>query len=73
MTAAELRELTSEELQAKLGELVEETFNLRFQHAPGQLASPIRLREVRREIGRVKTLLREHETGLRLVPQARSK
>ena len=43
MKAAELRELSVEELQARLGDLAEESFNLRFQHTLGQLSSPIRL------------------------------
>ncbi len=71
MTPAEFRQSTAEELRTRLGELVEENFNLRFQHALGQLASPIRLREVRRDIGRVKTILQEHDSGLREVPEAK--
>ena len=64
LKAATIRELSIEEVKARLGDLLEESFNLRFQHASGQLASPIRLRQVRREIACVRTVLREHELGL---------
>lgn len=59
MKASELREQSSEDLETRLEELEEESFNLRFQHTLGQLSSPIRLRDVRRDIARVRTLLRE--------------
>jgi large subunit ribosomal protein L29 len=65
MKAAELRQLSVEELEARLGDLAEEGFNLRFQHTLGQLSSPIRLRQVRRDAAQVRTVLREHELGLR--------
>ena len=63
MKASELREQTDEELQGRLEELEEESFNLRFQHTLGQLSSPIRLREVRRDIARVRTLLNERDAA----------
>ena len=59
MNAVELRELNDGYLQAKLRELAEESFNLRFQHSLGQLSSPIRLRQVRREMARVRTVIRD--------------
>ena len=59
MTAVELREMSVEDLRAKLRDLSEESFNLRFQHSLGQLSSPIRLRQVRREVARVRTVVRE--------------
>jgi len=59
MKAADLRELTPEELQAKLKELEEELFNLRFQLASQQLENTARLKESRRDIARVQTVLRE--------------
>ena len=59
MNAVELRELNDGDLQVKLRELAEESFNLRFQHSLGQLSSPIRLRQVRREMARVRTVIRE--------------
>ena len=52
-----LKELSVEELQAKEKELKEELFNLRFQQATGQLANPMRLKECKRDIARVKTVL----------------
>ena len=52
-----LRELSVEELQAKEKELKEELFNLRFQQAIGQLSNPMRLKECKRDIARVKTVL----------------
>jgi large subunit ribosomal protein L29 len=57
--AKELRDMTKEELGTKVGELKEELFNLRFQMATGQLENPMRLREVRKDIARTKTVLRE--------------
>ena len=59
MKAADLRELTPEELQAKLKELEEELFNLRFQLASQQLENTARLKESRRDIARIQTVLRE--------------
>lgn len=56
MTAQELQEQTDVELEKRLAELREELFNLRFQHATGQLENPIRLRDVRRDIARVLTI-----------------
>ncbi|NLY43011.1 MAG: 50S ribosomal protein L29 [Clostridiaceae bacterium] len=61
MKANQLRELTPVELQQKLRELKAELFNLRFQHATNQLENPMRIREVKRTIARVKTVLREKE------------
>lgn len=61
MKASELRDMTAEELEQKLRGLKEELFNLRFQLATNQLENPMRLREVRRDIARVKTILRERE------------
>ena len=61
MKASELRELSVDELGEKLGNLTEEFFNLKFQHATGQLENPMRLPETKKDIARVKTLLREKE------------
>jgi large subunit ribosomal protein L29 len=58
---AELKELSLDEIQEKLEETKEELFNLRFQHATGQLDNYRRLRELRKDVARVKTLLRERE------------
>jgi large subunit ribosomal protein L29 len=61
MKAKELREVSDAELQSKLAELKEELFNLRFQMVTGQLENPMRIREVRRNIARVKTIQRARE------------
>ncbi|RKD34121.1 50S ribosomal protein L29 [Thermohalobacter berrensis] len=61
MKAKELRELTSKELNEKLSELKSELFNLRFQLATGQLDNPMRIKMVRKDIARIKTVLRERE------------
>ena len=59
MKAKELRELTTEQLNAKLGELKEELFNLRFQLAVNQLDNPHKITDVKHDIARVMTVLRE--------------
>jgi large subunit ribosomal protein L29 len=59
MKLADLRALTNEELDRHLEELKEEMFNLRFQQSRNRLENPIRIREVRRETARVKTLQTE--------------
>ena len=59
MIANELRELTPEQLNSKLQELRHELFNLRFQHAINQLDNPHKIAEVKRDIARVMTVLRE--------------
>lgn len=63
-TAADLRGLSRDELNAKVVELKEELFNLRFQAAVGQLESHGRLREVRKDIARVYTVLQERNLGI---------
>ncbi len=59
MKASEIRELGFEEIRQKLRELTEEQFNLRFQHATDQLENAMKLRHVKRDIARMKTVLRE--------------
>lgn len=61
MKANELRGLGLSELAAKLDDYYQEQFNLRFQKAGGQLKNTARNQQVRKEIARIKTLLREHE------------
>ncbi len=61
MKANDLREKTVSELNSMLVDLKTELFNLRFQLATGQLDNPIRIKFVKRDIARVKTVLREHE------------
>jgi large subunit ribosomal protein L29 len=67
-TAAELRELTDEELTLRVREAKEELFNLRFQMATGQLDNNRRLRTVRHDIARIYTIMRERELGLSAAP-----
>ncbi len=57
--ANELRDLSTEELQVKAADLKKELFNLRFQQAMGQIENPMRLRLLRKEIARAKTILKE--------------
>ncbi len=59
MKSSELRDLSIEELQKKLVDFKEELFSLRFQTVTGQLGNPMRIKEVKRNIARVKTILRE--------------
>jgi large subunit ribosomal protein L29 len=64
MKARELKELrdnNSQDLQLKLNDLKAELFNLRFQLATGQLENPMRIREVKKSIAQIKTILREEE------------
>jgi len=55
--AKELRTLTRGELEQRLREAQEELFNLKFQHKTGQLSNPLRIREVRKDVARLRTLL----------------
>ncbi|MBO4584287.1 MAG: 50S ribosomal protein L29 [Clostridia bacterium] len=57
----ELKELSVLELNDQLKELKEELFNLRFQHATNQLTNPVRINLVKKDIARVKTVIREKE------------
>ena len=64
MKARELKELKSsnpQDLTVKLGDLKAELFNLRFQLATGQLENPMRIREVKKSIAQIKTIIREEE------------
>ncbi|SKA99199.1 LSU ribosomal protein L29P [Caloramator quimbayensis] len=56
-----MRENTAAELQKKVGELKAELFNLRFQLATGQLENPMRIREVKKSIAQLKTVIKEKE------------
>ncbi|WMT40543.1 50S ribosomal protein L29 [Paenibacillus sp. D2_2] len=64
MKANELRNLTTAEIEQKVAGFKEELFNLRFQLATGQLDNPTRIRDVRKEIARAKTVLRQRELGI---------
>ncbi len=60
-----LREMTVEELGTRLHELKEELFSLRFRHKSQKLANPLKLRELRRQIARLNTIVKEKEPGVR--------
>ena len=61
MKPAEVRELSTDELQGREQELHDQLFRLRIQKSMGQLEAPAKVREVRRDLARVKTILREKE------------
>ena len=61
MKASEIREKTQAELQKELSELKSELFKLRFQLATNQLENPMKLKDVKKSIARVKTIIRERE------------
>ena len=61
MELKKMREMSEAELNAELLKMKKDLFNLRFQHVTGQLENPVLLRETRRDIARVKTIIREKE------------
>ena len=61
MKASEIRKLSAAELDAKLAELKDELFKLRFQQAVNQLDNPMRIKEVKKDIARIKTVQRDIE------------
>lgn len=61
MKLDEIRNLTTEELVKKIEELKEELFNLRFEQATGKLEKPSRIRDLRKTIAKIKTIIRERE------------
>ncbi|NLK67938.1 MAG: 50S ribosomal protein L29 [Clostridiaceae bacterium] len=65
MKTSELREMNVTELTQELQELKSELFKLRFQHATNQLDNPIKLKNVKKDIARVKTVIREMELGIK--------
>ena len=62
MKTAELRKMTTAELEAKAAELKKDLFFLRMQHATNQLENPVQIAVVKKEIARVKTIIREKQT-----------
>ena len=64
MKTNEIKDMTSAELNEKLGELKQELFNLRFQQAVNQLENPMRMKAVKKDIARIKTFLRQQESGV---------
>jgi len=63
MKLDKIRELTMTELDAELRKMKNELFNLRFQHVTGQLENPMRMKDVKRDIARIKTVIRENEVA----------
>jgi len=61
MELKKMREMTEVELNSELDKMKKELFNLRFQHVTGQLENPVKMRELKKDIARVKTILRERE------------
>jgi large subunit ribosomal protein L29 len=70
MKPTEIREMASEELHLRISELKEELFNLRFQLAAGQLDNHRRVREVKRDVARIRTVLRERDFAAAETPAA---
>jgi len=64
MKAKEIRELTTAEIEQNVKEMKEELFNLRFQLATGQLENTARIKDVKRSIARLKTVVRERELSI---------
>jgi len=71
MKAAELRSLSDGELQTKLDEIYEEMMNLRFNMSIGQQRDVTRLTELKRDVARIKTILRERQIARQLAAEAR--
>ena len=65
MKANEIRKMSAKELEDKLAELKKDLFNLRLQHATNQLENPVRIAEVKKDIARVKTIVREQQLASR--------
>lgn len=63
MKASDIKALGEQELDSKLVDLSETLFNLRFQHKTGQLENPNRMRQVKRDIARIKTIKRQRDIG----------
>ena len=62
MKAAEIRELSTDELRGREKELDDQLFRMRLQKSMGQLEAPAKVREIRRDLARIKTILKEKET-----------
>ena len=64
MKATEIRNMTTEELEAKVAELKKDLFFLRMQHATNQLDNPVKISTVKKDIARIKTIIREKQTEI---------
>ena len=69
MKASEIREMNLEEMQRKINDLKEELFNLRFQHEIGQLENPNKMKQTRKDIAQVKTIMREVELKIKTMEE----
>lgn len=63
MKSSEIRALSAEEMLRKVDDLKQELFNLRFQHETGQLENPQKMKQTKRDIARVKTIIKQFELG----------
>ncbi len=72
MKAKELFDMTNKELEVKLDSLKQELFNLRFKHATGQLENANQLNLVKKDIARVKTVLRQRELNISVEPKSKT-
>ena len=61
MKASEIRDMSMEEMQRKLSDLKQEFFNLRFQHETGQLENPQKMKQTKRDIARIKTIIKQSQ------------
>ena len=61
MKASDIRKMSAAELENKLGELKKDLFQLRLQHSTNQLENPVKIAQVKRDIAKVKTIIREQE------------
>ena len=64
MKAVEIRKMSTADLEAKLAELKKDLFTLRMQHATNQLDNPMQIANVKKDIARIKTIIREKETNV---------
>ena len=71
MRAEEIREMAPEDIKARVAELEEERFRLRFRSATETLENPLRLRTIRRDIARLKTVLTEKASGKQVTPKTK--
>ena len=65
LKAEKIRDMNEEEILVKIKELTEELFNLRFRNSMRQLQNPVSIREKRRDVARLRTILTEHRKGIR--------
>jgi len=68
LKAEKIRDMNEEEILVKIKELTEELFNLRFRNSMRQLQNPVSIREKRRDVARLRTILTEHRKGIRKLP-----